>query len=270
MKMTLLEMVQNILAALTSDEVNDIDDTVESNQVVEIIKTSFLDMVSNRNWAGQRRLLQITPSGDSTIPTHMTLVEPIKEMCFVNYNKTKPTDNGRIIFEKVKYLEPEAFLRTLNARNNLDSNITTVIDPYSLVPLLIHNDIAPTYYTSFDDTTLIFDAWESQLENTLQASKIQAVAYLMPVFQYDNNWIPELPDEAFLALTENAKSRAFLELKQQENPKAEQTFKKQQSWLSRKNWRAAGGVQYPNYGRQSKIGFFAYPNPRDPTFRRDN
>jgi hypothetical protein len=40
-KMTLLEMTQNILSAMNSDEVNSITDTVESLQVAEEIQNDL-------------------------------------------------------------------------------------------------------------------------------------------------------------------------------------------------------------------------------------
>ena len=42
MKMTLIELVQDVLNDLDSDEVNHIDDTIEAQQVAQIIKTSYL------------------------------------------------------------------------------------------------------------------------------------------------------------------------------------------------------------------------------------
>jgi hypothetical protein len=270
MKMTLLDMVQNILSGMSSDEVNDIDDTAESNQVVEIIRTCFLAMESSRNWAGQKRLIQFTPSGDKTIPTHMYLEVPVKELIFVNYDRAQPEDNGRMLFEPVKWLEPESFLRMLNQRNNTNTNVLTIIDPTSLIPLLIRNDIPPTYYTSFDDSTLVFDSYDAALDDTLQAHKLQALGYMMATFQYDNNFIPDLPDEGFISLLETAKARAFIELKQQENPAAEREAKRQASWMSRKNWRVHGGIKYQNYGRVPKTGYQTSSYPRDPTFRRDD
>lgn len=49
-KMSLLDMTQNILSALDSDPVSDISETVESQQVVEIIKESFYELMSSRQW----------------------------------------------------------------------------------------------------------------------------------------------------------------------------------------------------------------------------
>ena len=46
MKYTLLEMTQDILSNMSSDEVNSISDTPESLQVATIIKQKYYDIVS--------------------------------------------------------------------------------------------------------------------------------------------------------------------------------------------------------------------------------
>lgn len=268
-QMTLLEMVQNILSEMSSDEVNDIDDTQESNQVVEIIKVAYLAISSNRNWLGQRRAVQFLPSGNTATPTHLYLQQPIKEMEFVNYDCQRPTDKGQTVFLQMKYLYPDDFLRVLNMNNSTQAYTTSVIDPGSGITLQIRNDQPPTYYTSFDDRALVFDAYDSKIEDTLQNHKVQALAYFMPQFQYDNDWQPMLPDEALIALLEEAKSRAFLALKQQANQKAEQEASRQQSWLSRKQFRVKGGVRYFDYGRVPKNGYAQQSYTNEPTFIRE-
>jgi hypothetical protein len=58
-----------------------------------------------------------------------------------------------------------------------------------------------------------------------------------------------LPEFAFTALIEEAKSRASFRLKQVVDQKAEQESARQNRWISRKSRRLNGGIQYPSYGR---------------------
>lgn len=261
-KMSLLEMVQDILSDLDSDECNSIDDTVEASQVAQIIKTTYQAMMSNRNWPHQKRLLALTPSGDDTLPTHMTMQEEIKEMVGIKYNCAKAADGTRRLYQPIHWVEPDDFLRISNARNSTDTNVDVIVD--NNIELLILNNQAPRYYTSFNDNTLIFDAYDSEVDDTLQASKMQATAYIMLEWVHMDDAIPDLPAEAFIALLEEAKSRAFVKLKQSSDPTAATEARRQQAWLSRKAWRAGGGVKYPSYGR-GKV-----KDCRDPTFRDDN
>jgi len=261
MKMTLLGIVQDILNDMDGDEVNGIDDTFESQQVAQIVKSTYYAMMSNRNWPHTKQAVQITPSGSSALPSHMNVQENIKELVFINYNKSKVGET-RKVYQPVRYIEPDDFLRVTNRRNNDESNIDVITDPTG-VELLIKNDVAPTYYTSFDDDSLVFDSYDNSVDSTLQQSKVQAQAYVMPVWTHDDSFIPDLPAEAFTALLEESKSRAMLKLKQVQDIKAEQESTRQQRWLSRKAWRVGGGIQYPNYGRRGS-------NSRDTTFTNGN
>lgn len=249
-KMTLLEMTQDILNDLDSDEVNSIDDTAESSQVAQIIKSTYFAILSNRNWPHTRKLINFTPLADTDKPTHILVPENVKEVVFVKYNKAKVTDT-RKLYEDVKWKEPDEFLRLSNQLISSADNVDTVTD-FSGVELLIRNDTAPMYYTSFDDKYIIFDSYDDAVDNTIQQSKIQSLGYVYPEWESEDSFVPDLPIEAFTSLLEEAKSRASLKLKQVADQKAEQEASRQSRWLSRKAWVVNGGIKYPNYGRTSR------------------
>ncbi len=250
-KMTLLELTQDILNDLDSDEVNSIDDTYESAQVAQMVKSTYIAMMSNRNWAHLRKSIKLVASGSTANPTHMTLEVGIKEICFINYNCILDGET-RKRYTEMKYIHPDDFLRLTNRRNNDEANIDVIIDAATTVELLIRNDLNPTYYTTFDEETLVFDSYDVSIESTLQQSKVQAVAYVMPEWTHTDAAIPDLPEEAFTALLEEAKSRAMFKLKQTNDAKAEQEAGRQHRWLARKNWTVNGGVRYPDYGRKGR------------------
>jgi hypothetical protein len=249
MKFTLLEMVQDIHNDLDLDEVNSIDDTVESAQVAQIIKTTYFALMSNRNWPHLKQTISLTPSGTTDRPTHMRLPEGVKELLFINYNCVKE-DETRKRYKQVKWLEPDAFLRKSNLLNNDNTNVDIVLDVTG-VELLIQNNKQPEYFTSFDDQTLVFDSYDVSIDSTLQNSKVQAMAYVMPAWESIDSFVPDLPEEAFIGLLEEAKSRAALKLKQEADQKSEQEATRQRRWLSQKAWQVKGGIQYPNYGRNN-------------------
>lgn len=250
MKRTLLEIVQSVLNDMDSDNVNSIMDTIESEQVAYIVRDTFQAMVSNRDWPHLRRPIQLVPFSDPALPTHMRVADEVKKLISVNYNKSRK-DEDRKLYQPVKWVEPDHFLLMTNNENTTDSRVDVVVDP-SGVELFIRNDKAPTYYTSFDDETLVFNAYDKEVDDTLQASKTQAYAYVMPSFSMQDSYVPDLPSHAFSALIEESKSRATLKLKQMEDPKSEQESRRQQRWLSRNDWRVQGGIGYPDYGRKSR------------------
>lgn len=262
MKLTLLEIVQDVLNDMDSDNVNSIMDTIESEQVAQIVKSTFFAMVSNRDWPHLKRAIRIDPYSDPSFPNYMVVQDDINKLIFLNYNKAKEGED-RKRYQPVKWAEPDHFLMISNRENSEDEKVDIIIDP-SGVELLIRNDRHPTFFTSFDDKTLVFNSYDSAVDDTLQSSKIQAHAYVNPSWQHIDEHIPDLPATAFTALLEEAKSRSMLKLKQMEDPKAEQESRRQQRWLARNDWRVSGGIRYPDYGRKSR------KMQRDPTFERND
>lgn len=250
MKKPLLEMVQDILTEMDSDEVNSLDDTVESQQVATIIKNCYYEIISNRNWDFLKKIININPSGSLRQPSHLKLPENVKELIFFRYDCTKVTDTNTI-YRDVKYKYPDEFLRLTSGRNTSNDDVTVVTD-ISGTQLFILNNQAPTYWTSFDDQYIVCDSYDSALDDTLKASKTQVYAVVEPVWVHTDDAVPDLPSEAFSMLEEEAKSTCMLKLRQMTDQKAEQKAKRQQSWLSRKQWASHGGVRYPNYGRRSR------------------
>lgn len=249
-KLTLLELVRDILSDADGDEVNSIDDTVESTQAANIVRSTYHAMMSNRNWAHTKTLVKLVPFSSSANPTHIRISENIKELISLYYDKRKQGDTNKQ-YRKMIWKEPDDFLRMVHGRNNTNANVKTVIDP-SGIELFILNDKAPEYYTSFNDETIVFDSWDLQVDSTINSSKMQATAYVAPGWSNLDDFIPDLPEEAFAALQEEAKSKFSLRHRQIADEKAEQESRRQQTWLSRKNWSVNGGVKYPNYGRRGK------------------
>ncbi|GAF77753.1 unnamed protein product [marine sediment metagenome] len=247
---------------MDSDDVNSIDDTVESQQVAEIVRQSFFDMLATRNWPHLSGLIQFEASGTPSQPTHLKIPPNVKEVNFIKYDKRIDADNP-MLMQDVIYLDPYDFLTHTYQRDNTQDTVDT-IDNGDGVKILILNNQAPQYWTSFDDVYVVMDSYNNVMDSTIQNDKMQVKAYSSPTWEASDDFVPDLPSEAFSNLVAEAKSNAFLVLKQMVNQKAEQTAKKQSSWLSRKAWVAHGGVKYATYGRRGRT------TRKDPTFRQDD
>ena len=247
MKLTLLEIVQNILSDMDSDNVNSIDDTVEAQQVALIVKDAFMNLTANRNWHNQKTMLQFDGVNDSKRPNYLSTPSELKELITFRYNCAKK--DAKDDWKEITYLDPEDFLN-MCARRDSTKDTVDIITDFSGTPLLIENNKAPNFWTTFDDEYIVCDSWDSEVDDTLHASKTQCVGYVLKEFEMGNDAYPPIPEEAFPALIQAAKSQAFLVLKNVENPKAENEYQRQEKWLARKNWRLHGGIRYPHYGRR--------------------
>ena len=265
-KWTVLDMVTDIVSDMDGDFISSINDTDEAQQVAQIVKSTYHAMMSNRNWPHTARAINLTAYSDNTFPTYMTIPSNVKELISVYYDIRKQSET-RLEYRQLYYLDPDDFLRRTNSRNSDDPNSLVMTD-VSGIKFIVATNKAPEYYTSFDDTTIIFDSYDDVIDSSLQVDKVQARAYIIPTFEMNDDFIPDLPEEAFSLLIEEAKSKAMMKLKQIQDVKAEQEAGRQNRWLSRKAWRAHEKDIYPyNYGRGRYSG---HGKRRDPTFRRDN
>jgi hypothetical protein len=96
MKYTLLQMTQDILSNMSSDEVNSISDTAESLQVATIIKQKYYDIISRGDLPEHNQLFQLNSSLDETKPTIMTVPDGIGRIEYIKYYDTNPLDSTSI------------------------------------------------------------------------------------------------------------------------------------------------------------------------------
>ena len=249
MQLTLLDITQDILSDMDSDEVNSINDTVEAMQVAQIVKSTYFLMCSNRNWGDQKGLITLDHIGDLARPNYLRLPDNVKELTSIEYNIRKEDNTGPLEdYRKLQYRYPDEFLRICQSRPRNGQDWLEIQD-FGGAKLFIKDNAPPSYWTSFDDKYLVTDSYDKDVDDTLQASKTRALVVSMPGWEMRDDFIPKLPIEAYAALQAEAKSTAFLVLKQMENAKAESASQKQQRWLARKNSTAKNGVRYAAYGR---------------------
>lgn len=254
-KMTHLEMVQDILNDMDSDEVNSVSDTVESQQVGQVLQTTFFELMANKVWPHLRSLFRLNGLSSTSTPTHMVLPENVRNLdniISIKYNKRRTSDT-KDRFEAVIYKGMEDFLTITNGYDSSDSTVQIVTDTGGAT-IYIKNDRAPEYWTSFDDENIVFNSFDSTMDTTLQSSKTQLVGYREATYSQNDDFTPDLPSKYFPMFLAEAKSVCFNALKQIINEKAEQQTTRQKRYLSQEGWRANSQNRYPNYGRQPKGG----------------
>jgi hypothetical protein len=115
MKYTLLELTQAVLSSMDSDEVNSITDTVESQQVVEVIKTVYDDIISRGDLNSNKTLFNLTASNDLTKPILMTRPDGIERIEWIKYDIR---GNGDVVpsWDTLMYLPPiEDFINYMHS-----------------------------------------------------------------------------------------------------------------------------------------------------------
>jgi len=252
MQYTLLQLTQAILSSMDGDEVNGIDDTVESSQVVEVIKTVYDDISSRGELPIQKSLFNLTASGDNTKPVLMTKPQTVSSIEWLRYDR-QIDGSADPDWAEIQYMSPTEFFRrtySLNPSETTVDSFTQTIDG-STITFFYKNDQGPNFYTTYDDGTIVFDAYDSEVDTTLQSSKSLAYGLKAQSFTRSDTWVPNLHDHQFAWLLSEAKSLAWAELRQATHVKAEMTARKHEV-LNQKTKHSINYGKYdkgPNYGR---------------------
>jgi hypothetical protein len=248
MKQTLLEMVQEILSDMNSDSVNSIYDTIEATQVARIIKSVYEIQMTSGDWPHLMKLFKLASSTDSTKPTHVYMEDDVARIEWAKYD-IRETYASPIRYRDVQWMEPKAFVDMVMQRDPSKDNILTVMD-YHGTPLLVRTDHHPEWFTTFDDDFLVFDSYNSDVDSTIQQSKLQVFGKVLPTFNMQDGFVIDLPSKHFPAFKEECKSAAFLRIKEVFDAKSDDYAKKAKGYLSRERRRINNGIRYPNYGRK--------------------
>lgn len=363
-------MTQDILSAMSSDEVNSISDTTESLQIATIIKQKYFDIINRVDLTDHDQLLQLISSNDPTQPVLMYVPDGVANLKWIKYFdnnildgntaddfahdlNTDITPNSGTGAPKWTSLSTStvtvqvglatfivsaglkisigdfAIATTQNNINmsglvtayntitgSLSINITTVngsgtysswtvqqgsskpagpgylyvtvlpneefinyvcafspsdhnVLSYTLADtsngfngnftFYYKNDQQPTYCTIISNYYVLFDSFDSSIDSTLQGSKTMCLANVIPVFQMQDNFIPDLSEEQFQLLFNEAKSLAFFELKQQPHQLADR--ESQRNWTNVQKKKAVLNRptffdELPGFGRRR--GYYGY------------
>lgn len=250
MKYTLLELTQNILSRLDSDEVDSISDTVEATQVARIVRNTYFNILTRSNLPEHKKLVQLTSSGSLVQPVLMIRPDNVQKIDWIKYNTRLATDTTDR-FEYVTILPLAQFLEMMDRLSTADTNVGTMV--LNGITFTFTNNIKPTFCTIVDDLYFVFDSYDSGVDSTLQTSKTKAFALTVPTFALVDTTIPDLDDVQFPLLLSEATSVAFVDLKQMPNQKAEQESRR--NWISLQRTKALKKVpsafdELPNYGRR--------------------
>lgn len=254
MRYTLLKMTQLILSAMDSDEVNSIYDTTESTQVVDQIETTYNHLAATLDFPDNWDFFELEPSLDMAKPTLMFLPENVAKLEWLQYDVTEPGSTIR----KTKDLLPLGRKQFFDRMASLDSSKTEIYHYDLLVDAATfdvrgYNDRDPTYYTTNDDNTLVFDNFDLSVGQTLIGNRTKAYGMIIPEFIREDDFIPALEPRQFTLFFNEAKAACFADLKQVTNSKAEQRARRGWVQAHRKdpqietvdNYRATA----PNFGR---------------------
>lgn len=282
---TLLEMTQDILSRMSSDEVNSISDTSESLQIATIIKNKYFDIVARGDLPANKKVYQLNPSNDVTKPVLMGIPDGVITLEWMKYFDTNPSDSQGVAqfgsnshavnsslttstvtaanvpagYRYVTILPIEQFLSMTNGFNPSDSNVGSFSLTYNSQNFTFYykNDHQPHYCTVIANTYVIFDMYDRTQDSTLEASKTMGYGQTVTPFTLVDSFVPDIDDNQFALLFNESLAVAFFELKQTPNVKAEQEIKRQWGVVQKHKSvddKPSYFNQLPNFGRSPRTG----------------
>lgn len=176
MRLTKLKIVQMVLSAIDSDDVSSISDTVESEQVGVLVDTIYDDLNGEFPWPHLRTegVLEVT-----TTPHIMRLPQSVLTINNIYYDQ-KP----------VSYVEPEEMTKMIFDRG-------------------VYTDKAPRYWTSYNDTDIVFDGYDGSLVEAMTYTDV----YRTPTPMINDADYPDMPDRFHNIIFQGACADAMYSLK---------------------------------------------------------
>jgi hypothetical protein len=165
------------------------------------------------------------------------------------------TDNAVKTYRDLMFLPLDTFLDVIHQYDEDADNVVTFTHTLGAdtFTFLCEDDRAPRYYTTFNDRTLLFDAYDSEVDTTLQQSKTLGYGKKDQTWTESDSFVPFLDPDFEILLLNEAKSLSFAELKQMQHQKADMSARK--LWIKgMSDKRAINNPRseldrLPNYGR---------------------
>jgi hypothetical protein len=221
-------------------------------QVALIVRRAFYDLSIDLELTEHENVFELTASGSISLPTLMTLPTNCHSLEWIKYNTQLSTETYSN-YKEIKYLPFKDFIEMTNGlRSSADGSMNVVINGVTF-EVLYRNDKHPTYYTTVNDHTVLFDSYYATDDSTLQTSKTMCYGKLYPKFELTDTFRPPINGQQFPLLINKAKEIAFVELKQMDNSNAAKEARRQKivtQWNKQRITRDRPIFKGPRYGRK--------------------
>jgi len=252
-KKTILQIVKTVGQRIGADEIDALDETIESLDIVGVLIGVYEEVISRKSWEflrGHPRQLDPIEGGSLqyntlNIPDDVTRVEKL----------TYRDDNiSNESYKELIYLSAAEFVATVQRRNPIDDNVTTIVNDDG-VRLFIETDKPPKYWTSFDEEVITFDAYDLDRGIGNLASDSVIIADIIPAVDFtDPAAVLPVPRRMETLIINDAISTAAVALRQTSDPKAEQVARRQSIAMRDLAVRTNQDTMEKTYGRRSRSG----------------
>lgn len=208
-RLTLLQIVQNVLSSMEADNVNSISDTVESAAIARTAEETYYEMMSQGDWPHLVKTDQLLSVSDNSKPNYLEIPTEFQDIRSLFYNT-----------KELKFMEPIEFIKFTNERNLSTAEVVEVIG-FNNVKFKVLNNAEPTYFTLLQDKYVLTDSFDSSVESTLRGENSTVTASVLPAWQATDTFVPDLTDQMFPTYLALVKRAAFLYFRREVSNKDE-------------------------------------------------
>ena len=253
-KRTILELVQDVGASIGSDEIDELDETQEATDILTLLKVAFTAVINRRDWEFMKnrvRQLDVRDGGDTQInrlalPSDAARIDDL-------LLKYKTSDDGDSVeYQTLQYMSPVDFIEYVLLPNSEDDAVDTILNSDN-VPMLIYNDRSPSYFTSFDEEYIWFDAYNSAQETGNSAERTMCICTVYPEVDWEEggDTLP-VPESMETLVYNEALVLCAARLRQTNDPYAALDAARQYNKLRESEARVKRDQPEINYGRRRR------------------
>lgn len=194
MKLTLLSVVQSYLNRVSDFYVSSIFESDTSQQAAQIAEEVYYSLAQKfRDWQWKTTVGTLDSVANLERPNYLKIPDNVQRLdsCTMYYNNI--TDDRDVDYRKVVYLEPHMFLEKMSRRSE-KYEYSQVVEDFGGSKFVVYNNTYPTYWTSFDDTYVVFDSYDSEFEDTMHEEKTRVVYSKEAVFLQEDGFVIPIPE----------------------------------------------------------------------------
>jgi hypothetical protein len=253
MQRTLLQVVQSYLNRSSGFYVNSIFDTDESQQAAQIAEEVYYQLTHRYpNLLYSQKLTQLDSYGDLTRPNYLKIPESILRIQESKLGYNVAEDEATVDYREVVYKTPLEFVEIMNARTDKNATNVVVVEGVDGTKMAVLNNKWPDYFTTFDGKTIVFDSYNSEYDDTVQASKSQVLATEEPVFLIEDEFLIPIPERLSETYLDNVINECYAMLREEVNPLINQRARAGVIRMQQDSRQlGSGGRPKKKYGRSS-------------------
>lgn len=217
-----LKLVQRIMSAIDADNISTLGETPEAIQVQEIMERVMEEILWERNWPF---LLRLSNLDTTAVLNEMRLGQTVLSIDWIRYND-----------KNILYASIEFMTELLDGRDTSASNID-INGAF--------NDRDPLYWTTIDDETIIFDAYNTSLQSSLSKARV----YEMPAIPDEDDKILAVPERMFQWIQLRMLELAFGEMISDSVESEKNRRRAKRSLMNLRRWAKRHNKKETTYGK---------------------